>query len=243
MSRSKRSGRPPRPRRAGALALLGGLVCLALAAAVFAGIPDTLAEERAYASARPCPTAAPLPDEDCLRDVPYTVVDAKADGGRSSGYWASLTNQAGRTRVDFSGGEPLASHLRKGEPVTARVWRGGIMAVSWHSLTQATREDPDGNTRWGVLLGLVLTAGGVFGLWSGWWLLRHTEDYLAGRTRPLAVAGWCLTGVPALIPVSWAGSVFLAAPPWYRIVLSAAFLAVAGKWLLPAVVRRRPSGR
>ncbi|MFJ8017458.1 hypothetical protein [Streptomyces sp. NPDC096339] len=233
MRRSKRSARPPRPRRLGALALLGGLVCLALAAAVLVGIPVTLAEERAYAAARPCPTAAPLPDEDCLREIPYTVVDAEASGGRSSGYRASLTNEDGRVRVHFFGGQPLAYRLRKGDRVTARVWRGEITAVSRQAVTQATGADPDGDSRWGIAFGLALAAGGLFGLWAGWWLLRHPEEYQGGRTRPLAVAGWILAGALALVPLGVLGSIFLDAPLWYRIVVPIALLVVAGRWLLP----------
>ena len=242
MRSSKRSGQAPRPRRLGALALLGGVVGLTLSAAVFAGIPDALAEERAYDSAAACPSAAPLPDEaedgDCLRDVPYTVVEVEAEGARSSGYRVSLVGQAGRVRVGFDGGPPLASGLRKGDRVTARVWRGEITAVSRQDLTQATDKDPDGDSGWGIALGLGLAAGGLFGLWSGWWLLRHRSDVLAGRTGPLAVAGWILVGALALVPLGLLLSVLLDAPLWYRIVFPAALLVVAGKWLLPASTGR-----
>lgn len=179
--RSKRSTRPPRPRLRGTLALLGGLVGLLLAAAVLAGVPDLLAKAEAYDAAVACPSADPLPDEDCLRDVPYTVVEVEAEGARSSGYQVSLVNQAGRVRVGFDGGPPLASGLRKGDRVTARVWRGGITAVSGQGSTQPTDEDPDTASDWPILLGLALAAGGLFGLWSGRRLLRRPADFPAGR--------------------------------------------------------------
>ncbi|MFD7555054.1 hypothetical protein ACFV9E_11035 [Streptomyces sp. NPDC059835] len=168
MGRSKRSARrPPRPRRRGALALLGGLVGLLLAAAVFAGVPDALAKAGAYDAAVACPSAAPLPDADCLREVPYTVVEVSAKGARSSGYLVDLADGSGRVRVGFDGDPPLGSEPRKGDRVTARVWRGEITAVSGRGSTRPTDEDPDTASDWPVLLGLALTAGGLLGLWYG----------------------------------------------------------------------------
>ncbi|WP_328298810.1 hypothetical protein OG389_14005 [Streptomyces sp. NBC_00435] len=39
-------------------------------------------------------------------------------------------------------------------------------------------------------------------MWFACWLLRRSEDYLAGRTRPVTVAGWVVMGVLALIPLT-----------------------------------------
>ncbi|MFE2328137.1 hypothetical protein ACFXD5_30240 [Streptomyces sp. NPDC059385] len=184
MGRSKRSERaarrPPRPRLGGALALLGGLVGLILAAVVFAGVPDVLTEAEAYDSAVACPSAGPLPAgdgneigyEDCLREVPYTVVEVSGKGARSSGYLVDLANGSERVRVGFDSDPPLGADLRKGDRVTARVWRGEITAVSGRGSTQPTDEDPDTASEWRILLGLALTAGGLFALWYGRRLLR-----------------------------------------------------------------------
>ncbi|MFD5142570.1 hypothetical protein [Streptomyces sp. NPDC058401] len=235
--------RRPRPHLLAALFLPGGLACLALAALVASSVPATLAKERAYSSALPCPAMARPEDKNCLRLVPHTVLNTKIFDGRGAQYEARLASgSASPLTVRFSGDSPLLVRLHRGDPVTATVWRGRITSVTGRGVSQATPADPTGDYLYPIALSLLLTTVGAFGLWFVWWLLRHPGDYAAGRTRSVSVAGWVLAGVLSLIPLAALVGAFAGAPVWFQACMPAGFLALAWKWGRPwrSTARRAP---
>ncbi|WP_405492584.1 hypothetical protein [Streptomyces sp. NBC_00096] len=232
----RRQRRRPRPRLLAAAFLPGGLACLALAALVGSAIPETLAKEHGYSSARPCAAAAPAGDTDCLRLVPYRVTGTVIFHGRGSRYEARLSDGAhSPASVRFRTDSPLLARLAKGDPVLATVWRGQITEVSGRGTSQATLKDPTGDHWFSLVLALLLATVGAFGVWFAQWLLRHPEDYAAGRTRPVTVAGWVVMGVLALVPLALGALVIAGSPVWFQVGLSAGFLALAWKWGRPSL--------
>ncbi|MCY0949077.1 hypothetical protein [Streptomyces sp. H27-S2] len=197
-SERTRARRRRRPHAKGVLALLGGLSSVALAAVLFALLPGTVEDERAYASALLCTTPWALPEEECVRTEPYTVMKIYIQGGRGASYWAKVEDQAhGRRHVDFDGDEPLLRRLRVGDQVNAHVWRGDITAVSRRELIQATGGDPQGAPLYDIAAALACTVLGGLGLTAAWWWLRCTEACLAGHPRGLRMAGWIAMGLVA----------------------------------------------
>ncbi|MCY0933904.1 hypothetical protein [Streptomyces sp. H34-S4] len=242
-SRSERT-RARRRRRLhakGVLAFLGGLGSVAVAAALFTVLPETVAEERAYASARPCTTPQALPEEECIRTAPYTVLKIHIQGGRGAGYWAKVEDQAhGRRHVDFDTDEPLLRQLSVGDQVTAHVWRGDITAVSGREMVQASGDSPQGVPLYAIALGLVCAVMGGLGLAAAWWWLRRTDDCLAGHPRALRVSGWIAMGLAADAFATLWMLLWLDGPYWlHPIVWSAATFPVLAAL---AVQRRRRGG-
>ncbi|MFF5701027.1 hypothetical protein ACFY7H_00695 [Streptomyces sp. NPDC012794] len=163
---------------------------------MFALLPGTVTDEHAHASAPPCTTPRALPEEECVRSLPYTVVKIHIQGGRGASYWAELEGQAhGRRHVDFDSDEPLLGRLRVGDQVTAHAWHGDITSVSGRGSIQTTGDSPQGAPLYVIAVGLMCAAVGGLGLAAAWWWLRRTDDCLPGHPRGLRVAGWICTGL------------------------------------------------
>ncbi|MFD3701364.1 hypothetical protein ACFWUZ_35575 [Streptomyces sp. NPDC058646] len=225
----------------GVLAFLGGLGGVAATAVLFALLPGTVADERAHASARPCTTPHVLPEEECVRTAPVTVMKIHIQGGRGTSYWAKVEDQAhGRRHVDFDSDEPLLRRLRVGDQVTAHVWRGEITAVSGRELTQATGDSPHGAPLYDIAAALACTVIGGLGLTAAWWWLCRTDSCLAGHPRELRMAGWIALGLVVDTFATLWMLLWLDGPYWLQSIIwsAAAFPVLAAL----AVQHRKRSG-
>lgn len=215
-----RTRRRRRLHARGMLAFLGGLGGVTVAAVLFALLPGTVADERAYASARPCTTPQALPEEECVRTAPFTVMKIYIQGGRGASSWAKVEDQAhGRRHVDFDSGEPLLRRLRVGDQVTAHVWRGDITAVSDRGLMQATGDSPQGAPLYDIAAALACAVVGGLGLTAAWWWLRRTGSCLSGHPRGLRMAGWITMGLVADVFATLWMLLWLDGPYWLHPII------------------------
>ncbi|MFD8575602.1 hypothetical protein ACR3S4_02680 [Streptomyces sp. CH8.1] len=227
-SQRTRARRRRRLHARGLLAFVGGLGGVGVATALFALLPGTVADERAHAAARPCTTPQALPEEECIRTTPVTVVKIHIQGGRGASYWAKVEDQArGRRHVNFDSDEPLLRQLRAGEQVTAHLWRGDVTAVSGRELIQATGDSPQGAPLYGIATALACTVMGGLGLTAAWWWLRRTDSCLVGHPRGLRLVGWIAMGLVADAFATLWMLLWLDGPYWlHPIVWSAAAFPV-----------------
>ncbi|WP_194117725.1 hypothetical protein [Streptomyces hoynatensis] len=154
-----------------------GLLLLLAAAWAFALLPGRLADRDAYASAAPCPAAAP--SAECLGTSPATVAGTEDDPhGKSVRYWLLFTEPGTDTvrRVRMTGDNVVYDAVRPGDEVTLTRWRGEVRAVRFGEAVQETAAAPSDDWRLPLGIGLGLLPFGllVCGLagWS-WYRRRH----------------------------------------------------------------------
>ncbi|MEU6760351.1 hypothetical protein [Streptomyces sp. NPDC046685] len=69
----------------------------------------------------------------------------------------------------------------------------------------------------------------IYALWSGTWTLLHSEDYRAGRTRPLTAPGAVLLGLLPVLLVATPVTHLLNASPSSLGLFGLRCLAIAWK--------------
>lgn len=184
----------------GLCALLLGAGLLAAAGVGLAVVPESVAEERAFRSARPC---GPAPRPDCLRPVHATVGGTEIrDHPKNPRYELRLTGARVPRVLPMGGAEPLLRHLRAGDEVVVTRWRDYAPAVSKDGVTQSTDDTPEGRSLFTTAGSLALAALGLFAA-------------RAGRAALTRAPAFAVTGVPPrllLRGVQSAGAALLAVP-------------------------------
>lgn len=147
-----------------------GVFIVLVAAGLFATVPGTLADIRAYATAPACPGGTQA--DSCTTAVPATVKATQdVPHGKSVRYWLLFTERGADTtrRVRMSGTAPVYDTVRAGDGVTMTYWRHEIRSVTFHGATQDTWASPVDSWRLPVVLGLFLLPFGLGVLGSGLW--------------------------------------------------------------------------
>ncbi|MCX5124631.1 hypothetical protein [Streptomyces sp. NBC_00347] len=222
------------------LFLFTALVCLSLAVAILFSVPEVRVREDAYRAARPCPTSTPDEMPDCILEFPATVVGVRTvGGGRSAPHHEARLKSAYTTTVwvRFDTDLPIAAGLLPGDQVTARSWRGDVTSVSRLGATQVTSHAPDNDSIYGLVLASALAVFAIYALWCGTWTLLHTEDYRAGRTKPLTAPGIALLGLLPVLLLATAATHLLNASPWLLGLFGLGCLTIVWKWTRPSSVR------
>ncbi|MEU1801224.1 hypothetical protein [Streptomyces sp. NPDC019937] len=163
-----------------------GLLCVLVSAGLFAIVPGTLADERAYATAPACPGGTR--SDACTVTVPATVKGTEDQpSGKSVRYWLLVTERGTDVvrRVRMAGSEPVYDSVRAGDEVTLTYWRGEIRTVTFGAAAQDTHASPAHGWRLPVAFGLLALPFGIAMLLAGW----------AHRYRPFPAhtAPWPLT--------------------------------------------------
>ncbi|MEV6210704.1 hypothetical protein [Kitasatospora sp. NPDC051914] len=191
------------------LAMLGGSVLTA------GFLPETLARERAFRAARPCPADA-APQADCLHTlharVRGTVVDTRP---KQQQYTLRLQGPPPvPAEIDFQSPTPLLQHLRPGDEVTLTQWRSYTVTASRAGTAQHSTDTPVDEPELVTGLSLILLTLGSYTLHAA---------VLCRRPRPIG------TGLPPVL--AYRGKAAMAAAAW---VLPAGFLGAT--WGGPPVV-------
>ncbi|MFD0853480.1 hypothetical protein ACFQ07_14680, partial [Actinomadura adrarensis] len=148
------------------LALIGVLVVIA-GALMLALLPYTLAGERAYREAPPCPEGETRSRE-CRSQFPATVAAKVTDGeGRSKNWFVSLRFADGsEQRVQVPSGRSVFEVLDVGEPVTVTAWRGQIREFSAGPDQVRASASPAGRFKGPLMVGLFALPLGSSLLWA-----------------------------------------------------------------------------
>jgi hypothetical protein len=137
--------------------------------------------------------------------------------------------------VVFGDPGPLLEQLRPGDQVTATVWRGDVMALSYGGVRQSTSGEPRGDSQMvaavGTFLGLLAATG--IGLGSARMSRPHGYEPFTWRSygRPLFIT-MIATCVVVGLPAVWLGM-----PSWVVPAVAGPVVACTA-WLL--YQRRRP---
>ncbi len=186
---------PAWTRFTGALLVVLSLISALTCRYVFATwLPSDVERYRDYLAAEPCPAHTTAAErEDCLRAVPFTVVDTEVkSAGKSSKYEATLHGAPfWNGTVAFGNPGPLLEQLRPGDRVTGTVWRGDIVVVGKGSVRQSTSEEPRDEPQMAAAIGTFTGMLAVLGLGFGVRRLAgsHGRDPFTWRTlgKPLFI--------------------------------------------------------
>ncbi|MCC3767897.1 hypothetical protein [Streptomyces sp. UNOC14_S4] len=213
------------PLSSSASAIVWLALCVAaVAGAVWTfvvGVPDQMAEERAFRSAAVCAEPPAEARTDCRWDRDFVISGIRTGSKRNEAVLTDAVTGARHTRVFHADG-PLLGKLRDGESVTGTVWGGAVVEIAARGATQATVMKPTEGSTSSTLLGggIGLGAGGLL---AGSVLVRRLRQGADKRepTKPMSyvlrlAVGLGLSGVVASlaadalhaglwpVPVIWA---------------------------------------
>ncbi|MCM1964801.1 hypothetical protein [Streptomyces sp. G1] len=101
-------------------------------------------------------------------------------------------------------------------------------------VTQVTSRAPDNDSIYGLVLATALAVFAIYALWCGTWTLLHTEDYRAGRTRPLTAPGTALLALLPVLLLATVATLLLNTSPWLLGLFGLCCLAIVWKWTRPS---------
>ncbi|MDQ0986563.1 hypothetical protein [Streptomyces sp. V2I9] len=220
-----------------------GSVLVSAAAVLFALLPGSLSEARAFQAARPCERVGGSAAEngDCLSTWPATVLSTEArPQGKGFARWATL-DPGGDTppfRVRLRGEHPVWEKLAPGTRVTVATWRDRAVWVEAGKERQdaTDRPGPGAIVRLAVGLALLIVGGALLRASAGAHRRRATGAPAARASRIVVP-----TAATAL-----AVGVAVTAAVLVENVLLALLLAAAGcaaAWAASAWLLRRPARR
>lgn len=188
----------------GSAATLVGLAVLVVSAAGLAAVSETVADERLYLQARPCPVSVPASTGKCLHARTAQVAGVVIrDETKHEEFTLRLRKAPGLPEeIDMGSAGPLLQHLVPGDEVTLTLWHDYTVAVARDGAVQETADTPEGEAVFITAVVLALTSAGVF--------LLHTGGSALARART-----WATYGAPAVLVfrTKWAfGSALCALP-------------------------------
>ncbi|MFJ4681628.1 hypothetical protein [Kitasatospora sp. NPDC088783] len=211
-----------------------------LAAALACGIvvPFSVAEERAYRAAAPCPADA-APDADCLYSLTARVRGTHIDTRPKQQQFTLRLDGPPPVpaELDFPGQDPLLRHLLPGEQVTVTHWHEYTVAVTRGTTTQTSSDTPIDEPELITGLALILLTLGTYTLNASVLARRPRPagvglpSVLADRAKAaLTAAVWTLPA--GLLAATWGG------PP--LMLLAWATILPTLRWWLRHRARRTP---
>ncbi|MFV0135426.1 hypothetical protein ACLGIH_19775 [Streptomyces sp. HMX87] len=224
-----------------ALAAAGfGLLLVLLSTGLFATVPSSLTDKRAYDTAPACPVGTA--SESCTTTVPAVVAGKEEESRvKSHLYWLLLAERGRDTaqRVCMAGADPVYDAVHAGDEVMLTYWRGEVRTVRFGALTQETQASPADDWRGPLAFGLLLLPLGLGLLWGGWWHRRPSPAAQA-RPRQLTVVG---LGAGAQGCVGFVGGMTGSGVPGALLITAAGAPAVAALARLWAWRLRRRADR